>query len=109
MEIMYCNVCGKEVDLSKKPRETARMSRQRGYAYCSRECATVGATRQWTPERRKKASEQMKEQNTTDAFIKQRQSMKTNNPMNNPEVRKKVSETLRRKGHKRPVKGGNGT
>ena len=106
MEIMYCKICQKPVDLSKKPRETARQSRLRGYAFCSRDCAQKS---QWTEERRKKASEQMKEQNKTEAFIKQRQSMKTNNPMSRPEIREKVSKTLKERGHRPPVRGGNGT
>ena len=51
----------------------------------------------------------MKEQNKTEAFIKQRQSMKINNPMNRPEIREKVSKTVKERGHRPPIRGGNGT
>ena len=51
----------------------------------------------------------MKEQNKTEAFKKQRQSMKTNNPMSRPEIREKVSKTLKERGHRPPIRGGNGT
>ena len=35
--------------------------------------------------------------------------MKTNNPMSRPEIREKVSKTLKERGHRPPVRGGNGT
>ena len=35
--------------------------------------------------------------------------MRRNNPMNNPETREKMSQTLKRIGHKPPIHGGNGT
>ena len=111
MEIMYCKICQKPVDLSEMPRTTRSHCKSRGYAYCSKECSRIGAISQniWTEERRKKASEHMKEQNKTEVFIKQRQSMKTNNPMNRPEIREKVSKTLKERGHRPPVRCGNGT
>ena len=111
MEIMYCEICKKPVDLQKMRANNRSRARKKGYAYCSKECSKKGAVVHniWTPERRKKASEQMKEQNKTEAFIKQRQSMKINNPMNRPEIREKVSKTLKERGHRPPVRGGNGT
>ena len=91
---MNCTVCGKEI---LKPTKSQKdRFRSCGRCYCSRECSKkycAEISRQCMIATNKKyASERMKK----------------NNPMSNPETREKVSQTLKRIGHKPKIQGGNG-
>ena len=91
--IMKCMECGKNVLCEGRK---GRKSVLRGRAYCSEDCKKQYLS--------KLSSKTMAKTNRKYAS----QRMKLNNPMKRPEVRKRVSTTLRAMGWKPPVQGGNG-
>lgn len=86
-----CHLCAR--DLAQSTKWQRRSFRRNGYAYC-KDCGPIAkkSKSQFSPEAR--------------AIAKQR--MLTNNPMKTATIRQKVSQTLRRIGHRPPKQGGNG-
>ena len=98
-ETVYCAECGKAIPwaaMNKLERDRYRDSKR---AYCGEEHKIAF--------RRRLSSETMKRTNRryAQAFSER---MKANNPMTRPEIREKVTETLRNIGHRPKVRGGNG-
>lgn len=89
-----CTWCGAPVALQSKNQKDH--FRRVGTAYCNRECSSAY--------RAKVSSATMAETNRKHAS----ERMRKRNPMKRPEVRQRVSQTLRAIGHKPPVQGGNG-
>ena len=107
--IMYCDWCGKQVEIDMMPKTSKHRALKRGYCYCSRECSIKGGHKKnvWTDERRKIASETMSKTNQKyhDQIVER---MVTKNPMKNADVRKAVSNRLKEIGHHPKIRCGNG-
>ena len=96
MQAIHCHWCNAEIlleTLTKGKRDALKNS---GRAYCGPTCS-------WAY-RKKVSSETMAKTNRKYASDR----MRTRNPMRVGAWRKKVVETLKRIGHKPPVRGGNG-
>ncbi len=95
--IAYCANCLKKITVKAKSNDTpSYMSldqyRKSGRVYCSEKCLNTF--------KRKLLSEKMKSRHQKNKV--KSDFMKINNPMFNPETRRKASETLKRKGFKPP-------
>lgn len=95
VEIVRCTMCPIKFPLAAKQRGYWRKT---GRAFCSPDCTTAarragGARGRMTAEGRAATSARMS----------------AANPMARPEVRERVSAILRARGHRPPVRGGNGT
>lgn len=90
---MECHVCGGKVP---DTRYTRYKYKSTGRVYCSKQCSNkyraMVSSRVMAETNRKYASERMKK----------------NNPMTDPETKKKMIQTLKMKGHKPVKRGGNG-
>ncbi|MDD4096612.1 MAG: DUF559 domain-containing protein [Oscillospiraceae bacterium] len=94
---MKCYHCGSNID---NPTKRQRDSFHRcGRAYCNKQCSSAASSIM--------SSKRMAETNRKYAAVIS-QRMKTDNPMNCPEVRRKMAATLNRIGHAPVVRGGNG-
>lgn len=95
-EVVFCTECGKEIlweTLTKNQKyQYFRVER----VYCCEECKKAYVHRV--------SSETMARTNRKYASAR----MKANNPMSNPEIREKMSKTLKRIGHRPVIRGGNG-
>ena len=91
--ILTCSECGKVFVASKRQRDQWQRS---GRAYCSQDCSKTATIRM--------SSERMARTNRKYAS----ERMIRNNPMTDPLARVKMSETLRRIGHRPSIRGGNG-
>lgn len=89
-----CTECGTSVILTEKSKIDS--FRSRGRTYCTTTCRDT-----WVNRRR---SVTMAETNRKHAS----ERMRRNNPMARPEVRAKMSQSLKAMGHKPRVQGGNG-
>lgn len=90
-----CTECGVPVVLTLKARKDS--FRRSGRAYCSDDCRDT-----WV---RRDASQRMARTNRAHASDR----MRRNNPMHSAEVRERMSDTLKRIGHRPPQRGGNGS
>ena len=85
-----CVICGKEALINTYYRKS--ILKKHGIAYCSDECVKIKMREVMASTNRKYASARMKK----------------NNPMQRESSRKKHTATLKRIGHKPPIRGGNG-
>lgn len=91
---IFCNWCQKEIiNLTKRQKDYVR---EKGYCYCCKDCGRAALA--------KKSSETMAKTNRKYASAR----MRAHNPMKRPEVRKKVSDSLKRIGYRPKIQGGNG-
>ncbi len=91
-----CHICGTIVNPLKLENRKRSSYHATGRYYCSEKCSMAY--------RRKKSSEAMSKTNKKYAS----ERMKINNPMKRPEIRKKVSDIHKERGHKPKIQGGNG-
>lgn len=90
-----CTECGTPVTLTLKARKDS--FRRSGRAYCSDDCRDT-----WV---RRDSSQRMARTNRVHAS----ERMRRDNPMHSAEVRGRMSDTLKRIGHRPPLRGGNGS
>lgn len=98
-EEIFCRVCGKKLireNYTARQWSSKRRQWKNGGTYCSNECSSEYC--------RRISSETMAKTNKKYAS----ERMKKNNPMKNPETRKKMSERLKEIGHCPKIRCGNG-
>lgn len=95
-EVISCIECGKDILWETLDRNQKYRYSKTGRAYCCEECKKAFV--------RRISAETMARTNRKYASAR----MKANNPMSNPEIREKMSKTLKRIGHRPVIRGGNG-
>lgn len=96
LETVCCSECGTAVIWERLTRHQRYKYRKTGRAYCSEKCMKEYC--------RRNSSATMSRTNRKYASAR----MRVQNPMNDLEIRAKMSATLHRIGHKPKVQGGNG-